>query len=205
MWVEGQHSIWFPAMSFLYFLFCDDVFPRMSLRESVSSCYCHPFNHHYSFYFTSVCSWILHIHELLPLATIWWQTWLLLSETALPKSVPQTGFLLRLCVWLEHVEICMLFHLPSTLEITFTLGGCSGYHHVCLWLLQGSSRTAEEKEKEQRGGEGEERDERPGGGPQGSAARAMPSGPNLPAPNRVRNGPDPTGSAPAPRVPQSGE
>lgn len=78
-----------------------------------------------------------------------------------------------------------------------------------LWVFlavscQGSSRTAEDKEKEQRG-EGEERDERTGGGPPGSAARALPSGPNLPAPNRVRNGPDPASSTPASRVPQSGE
>lgn len=79
---------------------------------------------------------------------------------------------------------------------------CSPYGFI--WLCQGSSRTAEDKEKEQRG-EGEERDERTGGGPQGSAARALPSGPNLPASNRVRNGPDPASSTPASRVPQSGE
>uniref|UniRef100_A0A672Q7T6 non-specific serine/threonine protein kinase n=1 Tax=Sinocyclocheilus grahami TaxID=75366 RepID=A0A672Q7T6_SINGR len=60
------------------------------------------------------------------------------------------------------------------------------YDYVFDWnmLKFGSSRTAEDKEKEQRG-EGEERDERTGGGPPGSAARAVPSGPNLPAPNRV--------------------
>lgn len=80
------------------------------------------------------------------------------------------------------------------------------YCSLCgfFWLCQGSSRTAEDKEKEQRG-EGEERDERTGGAPPGSAARALPSGPNLPAPNRVRNGPDPASSTPASRVPQSGE
>uniref|UniRef100_A0A673J0U1 non-specific serine/threonine protein kinase n=1 Tax=Sinocyclocheilus rhinocerous TaxID=307959 RepID=A0A673J0U1_9TELE len=60
------------------------------------------------------------------------------------------------------------------------------YDYVFDWnmLKFGSSRTAEDKEKEQRG-EGEERDERTGGGPPGSAAHAVPSGPNLPAPNRV--------------------
>ncbi|KTG31790.1 hypothetical protein cypCar_00032454 [Cyprinus carpio] len=80
------------------------------------------------------------------------------------------------------------------------------YDYVFDWnmLKFGSSRTAEDKEKEQRG-EGEERDERTGGGPPGSAARALPSGPNLPAPNRVRNGPDPASSTPVSRVPQSGE
>uniref|UniRef100_A0A8C2KQX7 non-specific serine/threonine protein kinase n=1 Tax=Cyprinus carpio TaxID=7962 RepID=A0A8C2KQX7_CYPCA len=79
------------------------------------------------------------------------------------------------------------------------------YDYVFDWnmLKFGSSRTAEDKEKEQRG-EGEERDERTGGGPPGSAARALPSGPNLPAPNRVRNGPDPASSTPVSRVPQSG-
>lgn len=83
---------------------------------------------------------------------------------------------------------------------------CALYCSPCGFfrLCQGSSRTAEDKEKEQRG-EGEERDERTGGGPPGSAARALPSGPNLPAPNRVRNGPDPASSTPASRVPQSGE
>uniref|UniRef100_A0A671N9C2 non-specific serine/threonine protein kinase n=1 Tax=Sinocyclocheilus anshuiensis TaxID=1608454 RepID=A0A671N9C2_9TELE len=69
------------------------------------------------------------------------------------------------------------------------------YDYVFDWnmLKFGSSRTAEDKEKEQRG-EGEERDERTGGGPPGSAACAL-----------VRNGPDPASSTPASRVPQSGE
>ncbi|TRZ02250.1 hypothetical protein DNTS_034027 [Danionella cerebrum] len=79
------------------------------------------------------------------------------------------------------------------------------YDYVFDWnmLKFGSSRTAEEKEKEQRG-EGEEREERTGAGAPGSAARALPSGPNIPASNRARNGPDPANSNPASRVPLSG-
>ncbi|XP_030631929.1 casein kinase I isoform X2 [Chanos chanos] len=77
------------------------------------------------------------------------------------------------------------------------------YDYVFDWnMLKFGSRSTEDKEKEQR--EAEERDETTGGGPQGLAARALPSGPNPPAHNRVRNGPDPASSTPASRVPQTG-
>ncbi|KAG5853952.1 hypothetical protein ANANG_G00032280 [Anguilla anguilla] len=79
------------------------------------------------------------------------------------------------------------------------------YDYVFDWnmLKFGASRTAEDGERERRGG-GEERDERIVGGPRGSAARALPPGPNPPAPNRVRNGPEAAISTPASRVQQSG-
>lgn len=68
---------------------------------------------------------------------------------------------------------------------------------------QGASRTAEDGDRERR--TGEERDERIGGAPRGSASRGLPPGPNPGAANRVRNGPEQAISNPASRVQQSGE
>uniref|UniRef100_A0A8C7FA89 non-specific serine/threonine protein kinase n=1 Tax=Oncorhynchus kisutch TaxID=8019 RepID=A0A8C7FA89_ONCKI len=76
------------------------------------------------------------------------------------------------------------------------------YDYVFDWnmLKFGASRTAEDGER--RGAD--ERDERIVGGPRGSAARGLPPGPNPPAVNRVRNGPEQAISNPASRVQQSG-
>uniref|UniRef100_A0A3Q1HTY7 non-specific serine/threonine protein kinase n=1 Tax=Anabas testudineus TaxID=64144 RepID=A0A3Q1HTY7_ANATE len=52
--------------------------------------------------------------------------------------------------------------------------------------------------------ERDERDERLGVAPRGSASRGLPPGPNPGAPNRVRNGPEQAISNPASRVQQSG-
>lgn len=70
-------------------------------------------------------------------------------------------------------------------------------------ICQGASRTAEDGDRERR--TGDERDERIGGVPRGSASRGLPPGPNPGAANRVRNGPEQAISNPASRVQQSGE
>lgn len=70
-------------------------------------------------------------------------------------------------------------------------------------ICQGASRTTEDGDRERR--TGDDRDERIGGAPRGSAARGLPPGPNPPAANRVRNGPEQAISNPASRVQQSGE
>lgn len=70
-------------------------------------------------------------------------------------------------------------------------------------IYQGASRTAEDGDRERR--TGDERDERIGGAPRGSASRGLPPGPNPGAANRVRNGPEQAISNPASRVQQSGE
>lgn len=184
----------------MYFLF-----PCTTSHQTISFFYCPSSNHHYSF--------------PLPLSAAEFSTYMNFCRSLRFDDKPDYSYLRQLFRNLFHrqgfsydyvfdwnmLKFVCYSPFPNTLEVTFALGNCRWFLHVCLWLLQGSSRTAEEKEKEQRGGEGEERDERPGGGPQGSAARALPSGPNLPVPNRVRNGPDPAGSAPVPRVPQTGE
>lgn len=74
--------------------------------------------------------------------------------------------------------------------------------HRLVLLSQGASRTAEDGDRERR--TGDERDERIGGAPRGSASRGLPSGPNPGAANRVRNGPEQALSNPASRVQQSG-
>jgi casein kinase 1 epsilon len=78
------------------------------------------------------------------------------------------------------------------------------YDYVFDWnmLKFGASRTAEDGDRERR--TGDERDERIAGVPRGSAARGLPPGPNPPAANRVRNGPEQAISNPASRVQQSG-
>uniref|UniRef100_A0AAV2KL58 non-specific serine/threonine protein kinase n=1 Tax=Knipowitschia caucasica TaxID=637954 RepID=A0AAV2KL58_KNICA len=77
------------------------------------------------------------------------------------------------------------------------------YDYVFDWnmLKFGASRTAEDGERDRR--TGEERDERIGGAPRGSAARGIPPGPNPGAANRVRNGQEQAMSNPASRVQQS--
>lgn len=70
-------------------------------------------------------------------------------------------------------------------------------------ICQGASRTSEDGERERR--TGDERDERIGGAPRGSASRGLPPGPTSGAANRVRNGPEQAMSNPASRVQQSGE
>ncbi|CAB1341893.1 unnamed protein product [Coregonus sp. 'balchen'] len=74
------------------------------------------------------------------------------------------------------------------------------FHRQGFSYDYGASRTAEDGER--RGAD--ERDERIVGGPLGSAARGLPPGPNPPAANRVRNGPEQAISNPASRVLQSG-
>lgn len=74
---------------------------------------------------------------------------------------------------------------------------------MAVAIYQGASRTAEDGDRERR--TGDERDERIGGAPRGSASRGLPPGPNPGAPNRVRNGPEQGISNPASRVQQSGE
>lgn len=74
---------------------------------------------------------------------------------------------------------------------------------MCLLLCQGASRTSEDGDRERRAGD--ERDERIGGAPRGSASRGLPPGPTSGAANRVRNGPEQAISNPASRVQQSGE
>ncbi|KAE8282918.1 Transmembrane protein 184B [Larimichthys crocea] len=78
------------------------------------------------------------------------------------------------------------------------------YDYVFDWnmLKFGASRTAEDGDRERR--TGDERDDRIGGGPRGSASRGLPPGPNPAAANRVRNGPEQAISNPASRVQQSG-
>uniref|UniRef100_A0AAX7V2Y7 non-specific serine/threonine protein kinase n=1 Tax=Astatotilapia calliptera TaxID=8154 RepID=A0AAX7V2Y7_ASTCA len=78
------------------------------------------------------------------------------------------------------------------------------YDYVFDWnmLKFGASRTAEDGDRERR--TADERDERIGGVPRGSASRGLPPGPNPGAPNRVRNGPEQAISNPASRVQQSG-
>lgn len=70
-------------------------------------------------------------------------------------------------------------------------------------ICQGASRTSEDGERERR--TGDDRDERIGGAPRGSASRGLPPGPTSGAANRVRNGPEQAVSNPASRVQQSGE
>lgn len=70
-------------------------------------------------------------------------------------------------------------------------------------IYQGASRSTEDGERERR--TGDDRDERIGGAPRGSASRGLPPGPTSGAANRVRNGPEQAISNPASRVQQSGE
>ncbi|XP_074552698.1 casein kinase I isoform X1 [Halichoeres trimaculatus] len=78
------------------------------------------------------------------------------------------------------------------------------YDYVFDWnmLKFGASRTAEDGDRERR--TGDDKDERIGGAPRGSASRGLPPGPNPGAANRVRNGPEQAISNPASRVQQSG-
>ncbi|XP_074552699.1 casein kinase I isoform X2 [Halichoeres trimaculatus] len=77
------------------------------------------------------------------------------------------------------------------------------YDYVFDWnmLKFGASRTAEDGDRERR--TGDDKDERIGGAPRGSASRGLPPGPNPGAANRVRNGPEQAISNPASRVQQS--
>lgn len=72
-----------------------------------------------------------------------------------------------------------------------------------MLCYQGASRTAEDGDRERRAGD--DRDERIGGAPRGSATRGIPPGPNPGPANRVRNGPEQAISNPASRVQQSGK
>uniref|UniRef100_A0A3B3RC28 non-specific serine/threonine protein kinase n=1 Tax=Paramormyrops kingsleyae TaxID=1676925 RepID=A0A3B3RC28_9TELE len=78
------------------------------------------------------------------------------------------------------------------------------YDYVFDWnmLKFGAGRSTEDSERERRGGE--ERDERVAPGPRGSAARALPPGPNPQVSGRVRNGPEAAVMGPAARVQQPG-
>ncbi|XP_014838579.1 PREDICTED: casein kinase I isoform epsilon [Poecilia mexicana] len=78
------------------------------------------------------------------------------------------------------------------------------YDYVFDWnmLKFGASRSTEDGDRDRRAGD--ERDDRIGGAPRGSASRGLPSGPAPGAPNRVRNGPEQAISNPASRVQQSG-
>ncbi|PWA21926.1 hypothetical protein CCH79_00015666 [Gambusia affinis] len=73
------------------------------------------------------------------------------------------------------------------------------YDYVFDWnmLKFGSSRTAEDGERERR--EGKEGEERAGAGQRGAGGRALPPGPNPGAANRVRNEPETTPSNQASR------
>ncbi|MEQ2245642.1 hypothetical protein ILYODFUR_030058 [Ilyodon furcidens] len=64
-------------------------------------------------------------------------------------------------------------------------------------VIQGSSRTAEDGERERR--EGKEGEERTGAGQRGAGGRALPPGPNPCVANRVRNEPETTPSNQASR------
>ncbi len=75
--------------------------------------------------------------------------------------------------------------------------------NAACFICQGASRTAEDGDRERR--TVDDRDERIGGAPRGSASRGLPPGPNPGAANRVRNGPEQAISNPASRVQQSGE
>ncbi|XP_034566943.1 casein kinase I isoform X2 [Notolabrus celidotus] len=78
------------------------------------------------------------------------------------------------------------------------------YDYVFDWnmLKFGASRTAEDGDRERRAGD--DKDERIGGAPRGSASRGLAPGPTPGAANRVRNGPEQAISNPASRVQQSG-
>uniref|UniRef100_A0A3B5MPH0 non-specific serine/threonine protein kinase n=1 Tax=Xiphophorus couchianus TaxID=32473 RepID=A0A3B5MPH0_9TELE len=64
------------------------------------------------------------------------------------------------------------------------------YDYVFDWnmLKFGASRSTEDGDRDRRAGD--DRDDRIGGAPRGSASRGLPSGPTPVAPNRVRNGPE---------------
>lgn len=79
---------------------------------------------------------------------------------------------------------------------------CVNTSNVPAIICQGASRTSEDGERERR--TGDERDERIGGVPRGSASRGLPPGPTSGAANRVRNGQEQAISNPASRVQQSG-
>ncbi|MEQ2199865.1 Casein kinase I isoform epsilon, partial [Xenoophorus captivus] len=80
------------------------------------------------------------------------------------------------------------------------------YDYVFDWnmLKFGSSRTAEDGERERR--EGKEGEERTGAGQRGAGGRALPPGPNPCVANRVRNEPEttPSNQASRNRSPQAG-
>ncbi|XP_034566942.1 casein kinase I isoform X1 [Notolabrus celidotus] len=80
------------------------------------------------------------------------------------------------------------------------------YDYVFDWnmlkFVSGASRTAEDGDRERRAGD--DKDERIGGAPRGSASRGLAPGPTPGAANRVRNGPEQAISNPASRVQQSG-
>lgn len=168
----------------------------------------------------SCYSRVLHISEFLPFVTFWWQARLLLSTPALQESFPPSGFLLWLCLWLEHAQICKCISIKCFLaplgairlhpcyavsvNTDIIIDACwSDSCNETALISQGASRTAEDGERERR--TGDERDERIGGAPRGSASRGLPSGPTSGAANRVRNGPDQAISNPASRVQQSGQ
>uniref|UniRef100_A0A8C5GEZ7 non-specific serine/threonine protein kinase n=1 Tax=Gouania willdenowi TaxID=441366 RepID=A0A8C5GEZ7_GOUWI len=79
------------------------------------------------------------------------------------------------------------------------------YDYVFDWnmLKFGASRATEDGERERR--EGKEGEERAGGGQRGAGGRALPSGPNLSAANRVRNEGDAAPTNPATRGAQQSE
>lgn len=54
-------------------------------------------------------SWVLHIPEFLPFTPFWRQAGLFVPTTALQESFPPPGFLLWLCLRLEHAQICKRF------------------------------------------------------------------------------------------------
>lgn len=74
-------------------------------------------------------SWVLHIPEFLPFTPFWRQARLLLPTTALQESFPSTGFLLWLCLWLEHAQICKLTWIVSNWIIHVLVPSC----HLILW------------------------------------------------------------------------
>ncbi|XP_061701055.1 casein kinase I [Syngnathoides biaculeatus] len=78
------------------------------------------------------------------------------------------------------------------------------YDYVFDWnmLKFGGTRTTEDGDRERR--TGDERDDRMGVAPRGSAARGLPPAHNSGPSNRVRNGPEQAISNPASRVQQSG-
>lgn len=74
-------------------------------------------------------SWVPHVSELLPSVAFRGTTWLLVSATALPHSLPSSRLHLRLRLRLEHAQVCkyrfcFLNLVLYMFGVVFTWFGC---------------------------------------------------------------------------------
>lgn len=81
-------------------------------------------------------SGVCHLPELLSLSAVWRQAWLFVPPPALQEPLPQTGLLLRLCLWLEHAQICKLYCRIEGIHLIICHVQSQSPHEYCFhrWL-----------------------------------------------------------------------